>query len=108
VSKRGQGSDLLQGRSLQDPQHAAGAGAGNTDPHHSGTVHLRKGGPLWLRVQAYVQPVTLCQDHLRVSTTGVLVTTRTGFPLQLRSVISTAGDVLTAGAGASSGTNFED
>jgi hypothetical protein len=32
-------------------------------PDHSGTVQSRKGGPLWLRVQAYVQLVMLCQDH---------------------------------------------
>src|SRR3954465_3053390 len=57
-----------------------GAGASTPTPHHSGTDDDRKGGPLWLRLQGYVLPVTLCQDHLRVSTTGVLVTTRTGFP----------------------------
>ena len=37
MSERGQGSGVVQGRSLNDPRHAAGAGATNTDPHHSGT-----------------------------------------------------------------------
>ena len=77
-------------------------------PHHSGTVLTRKGGPLWLRVQAYVQLVTLCRDQQRVLTTAVLVTTRTGFPPQLRSLIYTGDGVLTAGAEVISGTNFED
>src|SRR3954467_9885605 len=49
-------------------------------PDHSGTDDDRKGGPLWLRLQGYVLPVILCQDQLRVSATGVLVTTRTGSP----------------------------
>ena len=66
-------------------------------PHHSGTEKPKKGGPLWLQLQGYVEPMTFRQDHLPVLTTAVLVTTRTGFPLQLRSPISTSGDVLTAG-----------
>jgi hypothetical protein len=74
-------------------------------PDHSGTVQSRKGGPLWLRVQAYVQLVMLCQDHVTVLTTGVLVTTRTGFPPQLRSVNCTAGDGRTADAGGISDTD---
>src|SRR4051795_3285019 len=64
-----------------------GASASNTDPppqRHRRRQERRdddrKGGPLWLRLQGYVLPVTLCQDHLTVSTTGVLVSTRTGFP----------------------------
>jgi hypothetical protein len=67
-------------------------------PHHSGTVQRWKGGPLWLQVQGYVLPVTLCQDHLRVSGSAVLVSTRTGFHPQVRPRISTRGDGQT-GAG---------
>jgi hypothetical protein len=63
VSERGQGSGVVQGRSLNDPRHAAGAGATNTDPHHSGTDEDRKGGPLWLQVQGYGLHVMLRQDH---------------------------------------------
>jgi hypothetical protein len=83
-----------------------GAGASNTDPPPQRHRRIRKGGPLWLRVQAYVQPVILCQDHLRVSTTAVLVTTRTGFPPQVTGWICMAGDGQTAAAGVISGTNF--
>jgi hypothetical protein len=82
-----------------------GAGALTPTPHHSGTGEPRKGGPLWLRVPAYVQLVMLCQDPLRVSTTGVLVTTRTGFPPQVRRLNCMAGDVPTAGAVDISATN---
>jgi hypothetical protein len=53
-------------------------------PHHSGTDEDRKGGPLWLRVQDYFVLPTLRQDQLPVLTTAVLVTTRTGFPPQVR------------------------
>src|SRR3954449_9199851 len=74
-------------------------------PDHSGTVQSRKGGPLWLQLQAYVQPVMFCQDRLRVSTTGVLVTTRTGFPPQVRRLNCMVGDVPTAGAVVVSATN---
>ena len=66
-------------------------------PDHSGTDEDRKGGPLWLQLQGYVQPMTLSQDHLRVSTTGVLVTTRTGFHLQVSALIGRPGDGQTAG-----------
>src|SRR4051812_1843574 len=57
-----------------------GTGAVNTDPPPQRHRERRKGGPLWLQVPGYVLPVTLCQDQRRVSTTAVLVTTRTGFP----------------------------
>jgi len=60
-----------------------GAGATNTDPHHSGTDDA-EGGPLWLRYQAYGSLLPLCQDHLPVLTTAVLVPLGTpreqGFP----------------------------
>src|SRR3954447_1467903 len=49
-----------------------GAGALTPTPHHSGTDDP-EGGPLWLQLQGYVQPMTLCQDHSRVLTTGALV-----------------------------------
>src|SRR3954464_1408923 len=52
-------------------------------PDHNGTVQSRKGGPLWLQVQGYVQPVTLCQDQMRVSTTAVLVQRLKGWGLSL-------------------------
>jgi hypothetical protein len=68
-------------------------------PDHSGTDDDRKGGPLWLRLQGYVLPVTLCQDHLRVLTTGVLVTTRTGFPPQVSAVTGASGDGGTGAGG---------
>jgi hypothetical protein len=58
---------------------------------------MRKGGPLWLQVQAYGYLLTLSQDHLRVSTTGVLVTTRTGFHLQVSALIGRPRDGQTAG-----------
>ena len=77
-------------------------------PDHSGTEDTRKGGPLWLRVQAYVRPVMLCQDHVLVSTTGVLVTARTGFPSQVRPGMCRPDDGQTAGGVDTSGTNFED
>ena len=80
----GLGLSRVQGRSLYSPRHAAGAGATNTDPHHSGTDDVRKGGPLWLQIQSYGLHVMLRQDHQLVSTTGALVTTRTGFPPQVR------------------------
>ena len=107
----GAGSGLSTGAGstpCNTPRHAAGAGATNTDPHHSGTVQSRKGGPLWLQVQAYVQHVTLCQDHLLVLTTGVLVSTRTGFPPQLRGSKYTAIGVPTVGGGDSSDTSSGD
>src|SRR3954470_11873912 len=59
-------------------------------PDHSGTDDDRKGGPLWLRLQGYVLPLLLCQDHLRVLTTAVLVSTRTGFHPQVSHGVSTA------------------
>src|SRR4051794_22666907 len=86
VSERGQGSGLRQGGSLRAPQACRGGPVLPTlTPHHSGRER-RKGGPLWLQVQGYVQPMTLCQDHPLVSTTAVLVTTRTGLPLQVRAL----------------------
>src|SRR4051794_6845846 len=68
-------------------------------PDHSGTVQPRKGGPLWLQLQGYVLPVTLCQDPKRVSTTAVLVTTRTGFPPQLSPEIFRHGGGRTGASG---------
>jgi hypothetical protein len=76
-------------------------------PDHSGTDDDRKGGPLWLRLQGYVLPVTLCQDHLRVLTTGVLVSTQTGFHPQVSRGVSTASDGGTAGDGASCAISSE-
>ena len=62
-------------------------------PDHSGTDERGKGGPLWLQIQGYVQPMTLRQDQLLVSATGALVTTRTGFPLQVRpAILRSAGE----------------
>jgi hypothetical protein len=66
-------------------------------PHHSGTDDS-EGGPLWLQVQGYGLHVMLRQDHQLVSTTGALVTTRTGFPLQVRPAILRSDDG-TTGAG---------
>ena len=76
-------------------------------PHHSGTVQTRKGGPLWLRVQAYDHLVMLCQDRLRVLTTGGLVTTRTGFPLQVRPGMCMADDGRTGAGVDTSDTSCE-
>src|SRR3954471_13136889 len=70
-------------------------------PDHSGTDEDRKGGPLWLRLQGYVLPLLLCQDHLRVLTTGALVTTRTGFPPQVRPGIFRHGGGRTGASGGS-------
>jgi hypothetical protein len=81
VSERGQGSGVVQGRSLYSPQTRCGGPVRPTPtPHHSGADDVRKGGPLWLQVQGYGLHVMLRQDHQLVSTTGALVTTRTGFP----------------------------
>jgi hypothetical protein len=85
VSERGQGSGVVQGRSLYSPPDMPrGPVLVAPTPHYSGTDDVRKGGPLWLQIQGYGLHVMLRQDHLRVLTTGVLVTTRTGFPLQVR------------------------
>jgi hypothetical protein len=62
---------------------------------------------LWLQYKAYSFPLTVRQDHRRVATTGVLVTTRTGFPPQVRGSICMARDAVTAAAGVISGINFE-
>jgi hypothetical protein len=67
-------------------------------PHHSGTDDS-EGGPLWLQVQGYGLHVMLRQDHQLVSATGVLVTTRTGFPLQVRPAICKPGDGRTGDGG---------
>jgi hypothetical protein len=67
-------------------------------PHHSGTDDEWKGGPLWLQIQGYGLHGMLRQDHQLVSTTGALVTTRTGFPLQVRPAIFRS-DGGTTGAG---------
>src|SRR4051794_14408956 len=83
VSERGQGSDGCR-VAQTTPTRAAGAGAVNTDPRPQRHRRMRKGGPLWLQVPGYVLPATLCQDQRRVSPTAVLVTTRTGFPPQVR------------------------
>ena len=85
VSEQGQGSGLVQGRSLYSPRHAEGAGATNTDPPPQRHRRRQEGGPLWLQVPGYFRPVMLCQDHLLVSTTTALVSTRTGFPPHYRS-----------------------
>src|SRR4051812_2639294 len=53
-------------------------------PTTAAPTKKRKGGPLWLQRQAYGLLLFLCQDHRRVSATAVLVTTRTGFPPQVR------------------------
>src|SRR3954447_14531844 len=70
-------------------------------PDHSGTDDDRKGGPLWLQLQGYVLPLLLCQDHVRVSATSVLVSTRTGFPPQVSPRISRPGGGSTGAGGAS-------
>src|SRR3954463_14416574 len=76
-------------------------------PDHNGTDDDRKGGPLWLQVPGYVLPVTLCQDQRRVSTTAALVTTRTGFHLQVRPLIDRLGAGEAGGSGPNFGTNCE-
>jgi hypothetical protein len=99
VSEQCPSRGLVQGRLQYSPQTCRGGPVlPAPTPHHSGTGEPRKGGPLWLRVQAYVQPVMLCQDQMRVSTTAVLVTTRTGFPPQVRRLNCMVGDVPTAAA----------
>ena len=88
VSERGQASDVVQGRlPARPPDMPRGPVLSTPTPDHNGTVQSRKGGPLWLRYQAYDYPLLLCQDHKRVSTTAVLVSTRTGFPPQVSGVI---------------------
>jgi hypothetical protein len=85
VSERGQDSAVVQGRSLYSPQTRRGGPVlVAPTPHHSGTDDS-EGGPLWLQIQSYGLHVMLRQDHQLVSTTGALVTTRTGFPLQVSS-----------------------
>src|SRR3954452_6819684 len=87
LSRRvGAGSGLRSGEGFltrTTPDMPRGPVLSTPTPDHSGTDDDRKGGPLWLRLQGYVLPTTLCQDQLRVSATGVLVTTRTGFPPQV-------------------------
>jgi hypothetical protein len=104
----GLGLSRVQGRSLYSPRHAAGAGATNTDPHHSGTDDVRKGGPLWLQIQGYGLYVMLRQDHQLVSTTGALVTTRTGFPPQVRVGMFRPDDGTTGAGGHTFGIRYED
>ena len=85
MSERGQGSCVVQGRCLYSPQTRRGGPVlVAPTPHHSGTDDS-EGGPLWLQIQSYGHHVMLRQDHQLVSTTGALVTTRTGFPLQVSS-----------------------
>jgi hypothetical protein len=91
-------------RTTFDPRHAAGAGARNTDPHHSGTEESKKGGPLWLRVQGYFFLLLRGQDHLLVLTISALVSTRTGFHPQVRVLIGRTGGGPTAGNGDGFGT----
>jgi hypothetical protein len=108
VSESGHGEGRVQGRSLTSPRHAAGAGAGNTDPHHSGTDELGKGGPLWLHHEAYSFPVRLQQDHPRVLPTAASVTTRTGFHPQVRPRIPGLGDGPDGGDEDSCGISCEE
>jgi hypothetical protein len=109
VSEQCPSRGLVQGRLQYSPQTCRGGPVlPAPTPHHSGTGEPRKGGPLWLRVPAYVQPVMLCQDQMRVSTTAVWVTTRTGFPPQVRPGMFMADDGQTAGGVDISGTSFED
>src|SRR4051812_24210524 len=84
-----------------------GAGVCTTSPPPQRHRERRKGGPLWLQVPGYVLPVTLCQDQRRVSTTAALVTTRTGFHLQVRPLIDRLGAGEAGGSGPNFGTNCE-
>ena len=107
MSELGQASGVDQGRSLQKPpERREGPVLVTPTPHHSGTDENRKGGPLWLQIQGYVLPATLCQDHLPVSTTGVLVTTRTGFHLQVSALIGRPADGQTAGSAPGFATSY--
>ena len=92
---------------VQPPDMPRGPVLVTPTPHHSGTDENRKGGPLWLQLQGYVQPMTLRQDHQLVSATGVLVTTRTGFPLQVRPAICRRHDGADAGGGHTFDTSCE-
>jgi hypothetical protein len=83
VSELGQGWGWGRVAPCKTPDMPRGPVRPTPTPDHSGTVHSRKAAPLWLQVPGYVYPLTLCQDHLRVSGSAVLVTTRTAFPPQV-------------------------
>jgi hypothetical protein len=67
VSERGQGSVVRQGRKTFDPEHAAGAGATNTDPHHSGTDEEEERRPaVAAETSVRLAPVSLPRSPSRV------------------------------------------